>query len=347
MSRRFVSRRQLLRAGIGGSLAALTASAGCIESRSPYAPPILDDPPEGVYIPPHFEGMVPIGTDTDGPIAATIQYSYPHRFWLLSGRDHSRVRIQPDDTLHLMVQLWAHDTDVILSGTSPRVTVESGDGIVAERVFWPMLSQRMGFHYGDNLALDGAGTYEIRLEVPPTSDLLAGRFEQLLDGPARFQFTLDWQESTLDDVSITTVGEGRKGASNALSPMDGGAAPLGEVPGTLPGQSLGTASTDEMQIQATLAPEMGEEAKLLLTAATPHNRFAIPMLGPVAHYNGSSRRFRAALDPSLGMHYRDRLPGLDSGQDIRVSFPTPPQVARHEGYETAFMNPDPVTFSLP
>ncbi len=358
MSDRLMSRRELLRAGLGGSVAALASSAGCIESRSPYAPPVLEDRPDGVYIPPHFEGMTPIGHKTDGPIAAVLSYSYPHRFWLLSGTDRSRVRIQPSDSIHLMLQVWARDTAVPLSGTSPGLTVESEGEVIEQRVLWPMLSQRMGFHYGDNLALDGEGEYNIAVDVPPTSHSLAGAFRERLDTPARFSFSFEWRESLLEEIPIKSVETNRQGAREALPPMEGGVAPLGRgdaAPGrgdesldamseSLPGQTLGTVRTDEIGIAASLEASGDDAALLRLIALTPHNRFWLPMLGPVGSGGESSRQMDATLDPSVGMHYLGRIPGAESAESLQVSFPTPPQVARHEGYETAFMNPGSVTF---
>lgn len=347
-----MSRRELLRAGLGGSVAALASTAGCIESRSPYAPPVLEDRPDGVYVPPHFEGMRSIGIDTDGPIAAALSYSYPHRFWLLSGRERSRVRIQPSDSIHLMLQVWVRDTAVPLSGTSPRIAVESDGELVGERILWPMLSQRMGFHYGDNLALEAEGAYEFLVDVPPTSESLAAEFGKRLGTPARFRFSFDWRESTLEGIPITTVETDRQGVRDALPPMEGGDAPLGQSEGpleetaeSLPGQTLGTAIADEIGIAASLAQEGGSDASLLrLTAETPYNRYRLPMLGPVVDVNGTRRQLPTTLDPSLGILYSGRLPQPASTGSIRVSFPSPPQVARHEGYETAFTNPETVTF---
>jgi arylsulfatase A-like enzyme len=38
---------------------------------------------------------------------------------------------------------------------------------------------------------------------------------------------------------------------------------------------------------------------------------------------------------------------LHSGDEIELTVTTPPQVARHEGYETAFLNMDTMTFTVP
>jgi len=75
----------------------------------------------------------------------------PHRFWLVAG-DMEQVDVDVDDSMHLMITAWDVETDTVLpvnvglelpSTTATRST----DGSLP----WPMLSQRMGFHYGDNI----------------------------------------------------------------------------------------------------------------------------------------------------------------------------------------------------
>jgi hypothetical protein len=44
-----------------------------------------------------------------------------------------------------------------------------------------------------------------------------------------------------------------------------------------------------------------------------------------------------ALDPELGFHYGTAVEGLSGQSSIDITIDVPPQVARHEGYETAFL----------
>lgn len=338
------SRRGFIQAG---TVLTLGSTAGCIESRSPFAPPVVSNRPDTVYIPSHFEGMKMVGTGSSGPLDAAVTFSYPHRFWLLSGTDRSRVRIRPEDSLHLMVHIWDRDSGVTLSGAAPRVRVESDTGTHGERIFWPMLSQRMGVHYGDNLTLPADGTYTITVDVPPTSDWRSPRFEGRLDDHQRFEFDFSWSQSALDSLAINMVSDDRKGSRGALPPMEMGGLPLSIGADTLPGEPVGTATSDGMQILASVDRSDASPPDLLVTATTPHNGYSIPMLGPVAAVGGTRYRLRSALDPAIGMHYRTELPALDGSESIRLDFPTPPQVVRHEGYETAFNQPEPVAFSLP
>ena len=43
-----------------------------------------------------------------------------------------------------------------------------------------------------------------------------------------------------------------------------------------------------------------------------------------------------SLDPKFGFHYGAAVAGATGEETATVAVTTPPQVARHEGYETAF-----------
>jgi hypothetical protein len=46
---------------------------------------------------------------------------------------------------------------------------------------------------------------------------------------------------------------------------------------------------------------------------------------------------RSTLDPELGYHYGAAVESVESGDSLTVTVDAPPQVSRHEGYETAFV----------
>jgi len=53
------------------------------------------------------------------------------------------------------------------------------------------------------------------------------------------------------------------------------------------------------------------------------------------------------LDPELGYHYGAALPeSLASGDELTLTVDTPPQLARHEGYERAFLQMDPAAITV-
>ena len=59
-------------------------------------------------------------------------------------------------------------------------------------------------------------------------------------------------------------------------------------------------------------------------------------MGVAATVDGERHRLERTLDPRLGYHYGTTVAGVESSDRLRLATETPPQVARHEGYETAF-----------
>lgn len=335
MTLRRSDRRRFLASGVGLFLGSI---AGCIESRSPYAPPMVEDRPTSVYVPSHYEEMQLVGIDESGPYSAGLSYSYPHRFWLVSGRNRTKVPIRPKDSVHLMLTIWDTESGRVLPGLDPVVTVEGDSGPPDSRVLWPMLSQRSSFHYGDNLQLDGDGTYRITVDVAKPAVRLVSDVATRLEEGATFSFEFPWQESGLDDLPVHTLPDHRRGTQGALSPMDGDAVPVARAPAVLPGKSFESGTIGEMAIEASI--ELGESSgpTLVVSPRTPHNRFPVPMVGLEARVpdDTDSAGLMPALDSRLGIHYRAALADADVHDWLEISVTAPPQLARHEGYETAF-----------
>jgi len=97
----------------------------------------------------------------------------------------------------------------------------------------------------------------------------------------------------------------------------------------------------------------GDSPYLYVSARTPYNRMVIPAMavtGTLARGGETvfEGEFVRTLDPDLGYHYGAALGGAaaEPGDDLTLRVPTPPQVARHEGYETAFLEMSPVEVTL-
>lgn len=105
-------------------------------------PPVPENRPQTVYYPSHVEGMEMVGmssmngmsstnsnsssgtqgnssedmeqptTSTDGQKTSdsryrcALTYSYPHRFWTVTGQQTEKISIQDDDSIHLIVSVW-------------------------------------------------------------------------------------------------------------------------------------------------------------------------------------------------------------------------------------------------
>jgi hypothetical protein len=344
-------RRDLLGAAGGAALGGL---AGCMDAlgfdtRSARAPPLPDYRPDAVYTPTHVEGMEMAGRQSEGAYECALTYTFPHRFWLVTGDRREKVAIQPDDTVHLMPVVWDAETGIVPSDVNPQLSVTRDGETVAQLAPWPMLSQPMGFHFGDNVALSGDGTYRVEVSVGEPS---ARRTGSLADrGSATFAFDLDFQQSTLDAISYRDIPAEEEGTEGAVEPMGMGGLPSTQAPAAdaLPGTVRGTATSGDARFVVTTLADAtpfggGEdETYLAVSPRTPYNRYVLPL----ASLSATLRRggepvadgpLRATLDPDLRHHYGMVVPAVESGDDLAITVDAPPQAARHEGYETAFLD---------
>ncbi|WP_411969053.1 iron transporter [Haloferax sp. YSSS75] len=344
--------------GIG----ALTATAGCLggfEQQSAWRdPPLVENRPDAVYLPALTEGMKMYGKTTVGPYGVALSYSYPHRFWSVAGTELQKTVVEADDSLHLMASLWDTETGTVLpfdAGVS--IEILRDGSLVSEEVAYPMLSQQMGMHYGSNYALDGEGDYRARVTVGGTSlhrtGSFAGRFETA--ETAVFDFTFETDE--LYDVELKRLGDeaGTRGAVPAMQMMG---MPTGKAPeiDSLPGRHLGRQTSGDARFDAFLVDDGSrfdaEASYLGVVARTPHNEFVLPMMGirGTVERDGSTLldgdRLRRTLDSDVGYHYGVGVQSLESGDTVTLTVDVPPQVARHDGYETAFLSFDPMQFEV-
>ncbi|MFC7154176.1 iron transporter [Halomarina halobia] len=341
-------RREVLRALSGGIAVAL---AGCLDGFGTQSawrdPPLVEDRPKAVYVPAVTEAMGVYGRETTGPYGLALLYSYPHRFWNVTNREREKVVVTDDDAVHLMVALWDRETrQVVPAGSDVSLRIERDGDVVTQEVAYPMLSQQMGFHYGANYPLDGEGDYEATVTVGrPTvraTGAFAGRFEDARS--ATFAFTFD-----TDDVyglELRRLGE-RSGERGAVPTMDMDV-PMGIVPpvDSLPGTPVGRTRTGDAVLEVLAVDDPARfdadgGAYLAVVARTPYNRIVIPMMALSATLaRGGETIYEGALtetlDPELGAHYGAGVESLEPGDELRVSVDVPPQVARHDGYETAF-----------
>jgi uncharacterized protein involved in high-affinity Fe2+ transport len=348
-------RRDLLRgAGVAG-LAGLAGCLGLVETRAARAPEPLEDPPNRVYRPTHVEGMVREGQATAGDVRVAVTYSFPHRFWTVTNREVSMTDIDEADSVHLMTVAFDKQTGVYLPDTGLTVELTREDELVSQEVIYPMVAQRMGFHYGGNFPLPGDGTYTARVQVGGVGTRRTGafrdRFTEPATGTARFSFS----EADREAIQFRTLDDA--GSPGAVEPMEmaGIPEPRLPAPADLPGETLGTpTSGDAVLATQLLDPPAGIEGEryLAVSARTPYNRVPLPMAALEATVSrGSETAFegplRPTLDPALQYHYGAAVPALSAGDEIRLRVNTPPQVARHEGYETAFLEMPDATVTVP
>lgn len=381
-----MDRRGFLRAGTAASAAGAGLLAGCsglFSVQTGYReqmPPLPENRPAAVYYPSHIEGMEMVGvktidgnganatsatngTDsggtsrsngsggdsgTAGGYRCALTYSYPHRFWTVTGTETEKIAIEDNDSLHLMVSVWDPATGVFPLDTNPTITIsQSGDSVTTLSP-WTMLSQNMGFHTGDNISLPGAGDYTVTVDVPPTSVRRTGSFEGRFDSQRSVEFSFTFDPGTVNDIMLDRLGE-KAGTRGAVEPMEMKKMPLALAPktGELPGRPLGTVRTGDAVFDVRALDDASrfggtEKTYLAVSARTPHNRYVLPAMSLSATVTrGNETVFdgalQATLDPELNYHYGAGVESIESGDEIEITTDAPPQVARHEGYETAFL----------
>ncbi len=350
-----MDRRGFLRSGALLGSVGLAGCLGAFETQSAWRdPPIVENRPEAAYIPASTEEMGTYGVmEADGYTVALL-YTYPHRFWTITGTETNRVEITDDDSLHLMARVWETNSKTVVPAAI-QLTVEGNDSLPYSGQLWPMLSQRMGFHYGDNLAIDEEGEYAVTLRINPADargvGTLAGAFEE----PRTVETTFEYDTDEVYDLGFDLVAEQRRGRRGELPLMEHGemahegggdhaGMPQPTVPPAeeFPGEVLGTEGSGGAEfVVSHLDQERFDGSYLAVSPRTPHNRVMLPLMALSARVNrGEETVFEGALagtlDPELGFHYGAST-GMEKGDAVRIGIESVPQIARHDGYETAFL----------
>jgi len=349
-------RREFLAGGLAATAAGLAGCRSMFQTRSARSPPLVEDRPDAVYVPTHVEGMEMVGTKRAGPFQVALTYSFPHRFWLMDVDRTNQVEIQGSDSVHLMTTVWDPETGAVVPSRSVNATVTRDGETVVDRRLWPMLSQNMGVHAGDNVALDGDGTYEVTVEVGPVSTRTSGAFADRFAEGGEASFTMAFERSAMDEISFELL-QDEQGDSGAVDPMEMEMMPLSQLvePGDMPGTHLATGVSGDatFAVFGTDAPGgvEGENGRYLaVSPRTPYNRYPLPFMSLSATLtrDGSelfSGPLQSTFDPDLGYHYGAAVDPSD-GDELSVTVDGVPQLARHEGYETAFLEFDDMDLTL-
>jgi len=348
-------RRYLLTAGaaVGGGLA---GCGGLFETETVSRPDVLEDRPAQVYVPTHVDGMAMIGMERPGRLGLALSYTYPHRFWLVDGDRTNMVAVADEDSVHLMVSVWDGETGRVLPSSSATLAVTREGEPVLDRPMWPMLSQRMGFHYGDNVSLPGDGAYEVTVRFGPVGTRRSGAFREAFGERVAVTIPFEYSAAERDDLAIEATGQ-RAGREDALEPMAMEMLPVPQLPAAdaLPGTAIGSGLLGDARFVGTVleAPPAGIDASggyLAVSPRTPYNRYPIPFMPLSATVaTGGEPAFDGALAPAIdsdfGYHYGAAVEGLDAEATIAVTVDNAAQIARHEGYETAFLDRGTVTLT--
>ena len=355
-------RREFLATGSALGIAAL-AGCGSLESRAIDIPPVLDNRPDAIYVPGHVEGMNMVGIETTGEYDVALSYSYPHRFWTVTGTDVERTSTEEADSVHLMATVWDAETGMILPEVGVAIEITQDGSLVSEETVYAMLSQPMGVHHGANFAgLEDGENYEVAVRVGATASRRTGAFAGRFDEPATATFEFTFDQETMGEIRFDRLDRG--GERDALEPMPMGAVPTGVAPDPddLPGETSRAMAGDIRYVATVVDPPAGVEDEgpyLALSPRTRYNGYYLSRMGVSVSLEGNGEpateeTLTRAIDPELGYHYGTTLPREgEQGEtasrerdELSITVETPPQVARHEGYETAFFDVPTTTLSL-
>lgn len=345
-----MNRRTFLHAGGLVGVAGLAGCSGVFRTEPAGQPPVLENRPDAVYFPPHVEGMAMAGMAESGDYAFGLMYSYPHRFWNVNGTSVQLTDVEEGDDVHLMAAVWDPETETVLPETGLSVEIERDGELVSQEVIYPMLSQPMGFHYGANFGLDGDGTYDVTVSVGGMPIRRTGAFRGTFGSATSVTVPFDYSRAKRDEITYRNTPE-TAGSAAAVEPMGMGMVPTGFA-ADVDARASATSGDATVELVTRDAPE-GVDAPVYLAAvmSTPYNRMAIPAAGLEATLtrNGDpvfEGELARTLDPELGYHYGAGVDSVEPGDTLAIEVTTPPQVARHEGYETAFLHFEPMEVTL-
>jgi hypothetical protein len=147
------------------------------------------------------DGVTPIPTQTLGAadwqhmkIMAQARTAVP--FVVDDGTSEKLVKPSQRTSFHLMVMLSDDRTNYPIPYASVWATIRRGSKIVFDERQWPMISEYMGPHYGNNVTLPGPGTYRLSLLVSPPVSARHIEYAHIWLKPHRVNFTFRWKPSS-------------------------------------------------------------------------------------------------------------------------------------------------------
>ena len=116
----------------------------------------------------------------------------PVPFIVYNGTASQEIKPAKNTSFHLMVQLNDAQTGVVIPYASVWATVTKGSAMPFDDRLWPMISRYMGPHYGDDVSLPGAGTYQLTLLVSPPVSARHVEYQNVWLKPHQVTFTFHW-----------------------------------------------------------------------------------------------------------------------------------------------------------
>jgi hypothetical protein len=113
-------------------------------------------------------------------------------FFIFNGTREQKVNMPKHTSFHLMVMLNDARTNVAIPYASVWATIRKAGKVVYDERQWPMLSEYMGPHYGNNVSLPGAGQYDLSLLISPPVSARHIEYKDVWLKPHRINVTFHW-----------------------------------------------------------------------------------------------------------------------------------------------------------
>lgn len=123
-------------------------------------------------------------------ITAQLMTAVP--FVVYNGTTEHLVKPTSKTSFHLMVMLNDAHTGVPIPYAGVWATIVRSGHVVYDERQWPMISEYMGPHYGNDVSLPGAGDYRLSLLVSPPVSARHVEYEHVWLSPHRVSMSFHW-----------------------------------------------------------------------------------------------------------------------------------------------------------
>jgi uncharacterized protein involved in high-affinity Fe2+ transport len=137
-----------------------------------------------------------LGTAVWQGMKITADAMTPVPFMVYNGTTMQEVKPAKNVSFHLMVLLNDARTNVVIPYASVWGTIKQGSATPFDESLWPMISEYMGPHYGNDVALPGAGTYQLTLLISPPVSARHLEYAGVWLKPHTVTFTFHWNPAS-------------------------------------------------------------------------------------------------------------------------------------------------------
>jgi uncharacterized protein involved in high-affinity Fe2+ transport len=116
-------------------------------------------------------------------------------FVIYNGTKERTVKLPKHASFHLMVELNDARSKEPIPYASVWATIRRNGKVVYDERQWPMISEYLGPHYGNDVSLPGAGHYQLSLLISPPVSARHVEYKNIWLKPHRMKFAFNWKPS--------------------------------------------------------------------------------------------------------------------------------------------------------